>query len=168
VCRHFDTHAINRRRSPNLSFHKTNLRQEFITNVPGYENVNEKSFAVFVCVAISITAFPVLARILNETNMLGTVVGATAIGAAALDDVVAWSLLGAKEGERSCAFEVYHALLTPSHTRIAALSIALIHAGEGGNMMTAVYIFLSVAAYAAVMLGVVRPVWCVVDWSDIR
>lgn len=66
-----------------------------ISGVPGYENVNERSFAVFVCVAISITAFPVLARILNETNMLGTVVGATAIGAAALDDVTAWSLLGA-------------------------------------------------------------------------
>lgn len=66
-----------------------------IAGVPGYEGVNEKSFAVFVCVAISITAFPVLARILNETNMLSTVVGATAIGAAALDDVTAWSLLGA-------------------------------------------------------------------------
>lgn len=35
-------------------------------------------------------AFPVLARILNETNMLRTTVGNTAMGAAALDDVTAW------------------------------------------------------------------------------
>jgi Kef-type K+ transport system membrane component KefB len=32
----------------------------------------------------------VLARILNETNMLRTTVGNTAMGAAALDDVTAW------------------------------------------------------------------------------
>jgi len=35
-------------------------------------------------------AFPVLARILNETNVLSTTVGNTAIGAAAIDDVTAW------------------------------------------------------------------------------
>lgn len=42
-----------------------------------------------LCICIP-QAFPVLARILNETNMLRTTVGNTAMGAAALDDVTAW------------------------------------------------------------------------------
>lgn len=49
----------------------------------------------------------------------------------------------------------------PSTPLPPALSIALIHAGDGGNMVVAAYIFLSVAAYAAAMLMVVRPLWCV-------
>ncbi|KAM9953701.1 hypothetical protein ACTFIR_008792 [Dictyostelium discoideum] len=50
-------------------------------------------FCVFVGVAISITAFPVLARILNERNLMGTRVGISSIAAASVDDVIAWILL---------------------------------------------------------------------------
>ena len=42
---------------------------------------------------MSITAFPVLARILEERNLQGTALGTTAILCAAVDDVVAWTLL---------------------------------------------------------------------------
>jgi Kef-type K+ transport system membrane component KefB len=51
------------------------------------------SFALFMGTAMSITAFPVLARILKERNLLGTDLGATAISCAAIDDVSAWVLL---------------------------------------------------------------------------
>jgi Kef-type K+ transport system membrane component KefB len=50
-------------------------------------------FALFVGTAMSITAFPVLARILKERSLLGTDLGAMAISCAAIDDVVAWLLL---------------------------------------------------------------------------
>jgi Kef-type K+ transport system membrane component KefB len=50
-------------------------------------------FALFFGVAMSITAFPVLARILEERGLLGTALGATALTCAAVDDVTAWSLL---------------------------------------------------------------------------
>jgi Kef-type K+ transport system membrane component KefB len=50
-------------------------------------------FVLFLGIAMSITAFPVLARILEERNLQGTALGATAILCAAVDDVVAWSLL---------------------------------------------------------------------------
>ncbi|HEV8650897.1 MAG TPA: cation:proton antiporter [Actinomycetes bacterium] len=50
-------------------------------------------FALFMGVAMSITAFPVLARILLERRMLKRPVGAIAMGAAAVDDVTAWGLL---------------------------------------------------------------------------
>jgi Kef-type K+ transport system membrane component KefB len=52
-----------------------------------------KTIALFVGVAMSVTAFPVLARILAERGLLGTRVGAVAIASAAVDDVTAWCLL---------------------------------------------------------------------------
>src|SRR6266404_553690 len=50
-------------------------------------------FALFMGVCLSITAFPVLARILHELDLLGTRLGAVAISCAAVDDVSAWILL---------------------------------------------------------------------------
>jgi len=51
------------------------------------------AFALFMGVAMSITAFPVLARILVERRMLKRPVGAIALAAAAIDDVSAWFLI---------------------------------------------------------------------------
>jgi Kef-type K+ transport system membrane component KefB len=51
------------------------------------------SFVLFIGVAMAITAFPVLVRILQDTGLAGTPVGAIAVAAAALDDVTAWCLL---------------------------------------------------------------------------
>jgi Kef-type K+ transport system membrane component KefB len=49
--------------------------------------------ALFVASAMSITAFPMLARILYESGMSKTKIGTLAIGAAAFNDAVAWVLL---------------------------------------------------------------------------
>ncbi|TQF16295.1 cation/H(+) antiporter [Myxococcus llanfairpwllgwyngyllgogerychwyrndrobwllllantysiliogogogochensis] len=51
------------------------------------------SFVLFMGVAMSITAFPVLARILTERGLLQSRIGAIAIACAAVDDVTAWCLL---------------------------------------------------------------------------
>lgn len=51
--------------------------------------------ALFLGTAMAITAFPVLARILEERNLMALPLGALAISAAAIDDVVGWSLLAA-------------------------------------------------------------------------
>lgn len=50
-------------------------------------------FALFMGAAMSVTAFPVLARILTERNLLRTKVGAVTIACAAVDDVTAWCIL---------------------------------------------------------------------------
>ncbi len=50
-------------------------------------------FALFLGIAMSITAFPVLARILADRGMTRTRVGALALTCAAVDDVTAWCLL---------------------------------------------------------------------------
>lgn len=51
------------------------------------------AFALFMGISMSITAFPVLARILQERGLSRTLLGSTAITCAAVDDVTAWSIL---------------------------------------------------------------------------
>jgi len=51
------------------------------------------SFALFMGVALSITAFPVLARILTDRQMQTTPLGMLALGSAAIGDVTAWCML---------------------------------------------------------------------------
>ncbi|NUS74079.1 MAG: cation/H(+) antiporter, partial [Corynebacteriales bacterium] len=51
------------------------------------------AFALFMGTAMSITAFPVLARILSDHNMIRTPVGASALASAAIGDVLAWIVL---------------------------------------------------------------------------
>ncbi|MHB8419175.1 MAG: cation:proton antiporter domain-containing protein [Myxococcales bacterium] len=49
-----------------------------------------EAFALFLGISMSITAFPVLARILRERALTGTPLGSTALTCAAVDDVTAW------------------------------------------------------------------------------
>lgn len=55
--------------------------------------VTFRSFTLFLGTAMSITAFPVLARILAERNLTKTRMGNTVIACAAVDDVTAWCIL---------------------------------------------------------------------------
>jgi Kef-type K+ transport system membrane component KefB len=86
-------------------------------------------FVLFLGIAMSITAFPVLARILEERRLQGTPLGTTAILCAAVDDVVAWSLL--------------------------AMALALIGA-NGGSASLPVRL-ACLAGYLLLMLGIIRP-----------
>lgn len=86
------------------------------------------AFALFLGVAMSITAFPVLARIIDDRRMRRSQLGSTAIACAAVDDVTAWCLL--------------------------AVVVALVRAnGLGG----AVWTILLTLVFIAGMLFVVRP-----------
>ncbi|KAK8986816.1 hypothetical protein V6N11_037742 [Hibiscus sabdariffa] len=86
------------------------------------------AFLIFMGVALSITAFPVLARILAELNLLTTDIGKMAMSAAAVNDVAAWVLLAlavALSGSNTspfaslwvflsgCAFIIFLALIVP-------------------------------------------------------
>lgn len=59
------------------------------------ETVKFAFFALFLGTAMSITAFPVLARILSERKMLGTPMGSLSIACAAINDVAGWIILAA-------------------------------------------------------------------------
>jgi len=54
----------------------------------------EFGFKLFVCIALAISALPIMGRILLEMRLERTALGATAIGAAAIDDAVGWVFLG--------------------------------------------------------------------------
>ncbi|KAJ3676442.1 hypothetical protein LUZ60_003854 [Juncus effusus] len=62
-------------------------------NIPGADVAGYAPFLVFMGVSLSITAFPVLARILAELKLLTTPLGEIAMAAAAFNDVAAWILL---------------------------------------------------------------------------
>ncbi|RZC78732.1 hypothetical protein C5167_002947 [Papaver somniferum] len=103
--------------------------------IDGAEDVGFPQFVVFMGVALSITAFPVLARILAELKLLTTRVGETAMAAAAFNDVVAWVLL--------------------------ALAVALAGNGAAGgpkkSPLVSVWVLLSGAAFVVFMMVVIRP-----------
>lgn len=59
------------------------------------DNISFLSFALFMGIAMSITAFPVLARVIQERDLTKTKLGSIAITCAAADDVTAWCILAA-------------------------------------------------------------------------
>jgi Kef-type K+ transport system membrane component KefB len=59
----------------------------------GGHTVDRLSFALFIGASMSVTAFPVLARILIERGMYHTRIGTLALACAAVDDILAWSML---------------------------------------------------------------------------
>ena len=85
-------------------------------------------FALFISISMSITAFPVLARIIQERNMTKTPLGTLAIASAANDDVTAWCLL--------------------------AVVIAI---AKAGTFASALYAIVLTALYIIIMFMVVRP-----------
>ena len=72
------------------------------------------AFALFIGVAMSITAFPVLARILEDRKLTNTHLGAIAITCAAVDDVTAW-----------CILALVIALVKATGVEISAITIIL-------------------------------------------
>ncbi|MFM8735554.1 MAG: cation:proton antiporter [Pirellulales bacterium] len=72
----------------------------------GGESIDPRSFALFVGTAMSITAIPILGRILIEMGMQHTPLGATVVAAAACDDAVGWTLLAAVSALAAGNFEV--------------------------------------------------------------
>jgi Kef-type K+ transport system membrane component KefB len=105
----------------------------------GTENVPFTVFALFVGVSLSVTAFPVLARILTDRGLQDSHMGVVALTCAAVDDVTAWCLL--------------------------AVVVAIAKVDATGALRT----LLLTAGYIAVMLLVVRPIVVrAVRWSASR
>lgn len=84
---------------------------------------------LFTGVAFSITAFPVLCRILTELKLLDTTVGIVVLSAGVGNDIIGWTLL--------------------------ALSVALVNAGSG---LTALYVLFVCIGWTLFMLFLVRRV----------
>ncbi|XP_052206879.1 cation/H(+) antiporter 19 [Diospyros lotus] len=94
------------------------------------KGVKAGPFIVFMGVSLSVTAFPVLARILAELKLLTTDVGRMAMSAAAVNDVAAWILL--------------------------ALAIAL--SGDSTSPLVSLWVLLCGVAFVAFAIVCLRPV----------
>ncbi|MFY7846498.1 cation:proton antiporter [Chryseobacterium gambrini] len=92
------------------------------------EGIQFTSFALFIAIAMSITAFPVLARIVQERNLQKTKLGTVVITCAAADDITAWCILAAV--------------------------IAIVKAG---SFESSIYVILMAIAYVFFMIKIVRP-----------
>ncbi|MEV7141471.1 cation:proton antiporter domain-containing protein [Streptomyces tauricus] len=78
-----------------------------------YGSDDRRAFMLFMGIAMSITAFPVLARILSDRRMTHTSLGVMALACASIDDVLAWTLLaGVVAISGSDASEQWRILLT--------------------------------------------------------
>jgi Kef-type K+ transport system membrane component KefB len=86
------------------------------------------SFGLFLGIAMSITAFPVLARIVQERNLHKTKIGTVVITCAAADDITAWCILA-----------------------------AVIAYVKAGSFISALYIIALAALYVIVMIKLVKP-----------
>ncbi|RKT54858.1 cation:proton antiporter [Saccharothrix australiensis] len=69
-------------------------------------------FALFLGVAVCVSAIPVIAKVLLEMNLLHRDIGQLVITAAAVDDVVGWSLLAVVSGMAGAGFTLGHAALS--------------------------------------------------------
>lgn len=88
------------------------------------------AFALFIGIAMSITAFPVLARIIRDRGLSRTPLGHTALACAAVDDVTAWCLLA-----------------------------LIVVAAKSGTFGGAFVLMALVVLFVAVMVWIVNPVW---------
>ena len=68
-------------------------------------------FMLFLCVALSISALPIMGRILLEMNLERTALGAMTVSTAAIDDVIGWVLLGVATVLATNQFNWWHLLL---------------------------------------------------------
>ena len=92
------------------------------------EGVQFLSFALFLGIAMSITAFPVLARIVQERGIHKTKLGTVVITCAAADDITAWCILAAV--------------------------IAIVKAG---SFLSSLYIMFLALGYIITMIYIIRP-----------
>lgn len=124
-------------------------------------------FALFMGIAMSVTAFPVLARILSERRLMRSKVGAMAITCAAFDDVAAWCLLafvvsfvkatGLMQAVRTTLYTLIYIatmiyLVRPFMRRFGA---------RGGsrdaltqNMVAATFVLLLASAFVTELIGI--------------
>ena len=125
------------------------------------------SFTLFMGVAMSITAFPVLARILVERGLLRTRIGAVAITCAAVDDVTAWCILAfvvaivraasLADGVRTTLFAIGYILFALKVIRPLVERLAARSANKDGlsqNLIAIILILLLASSFTTELIGI--------------
>jgi Kef-type K+ transport system membrane component KefB len=130
-------------------------------------NISFTSFALFMGVAMSVTAFPVLARIVKERGLSNSYLGSTAIACAAVDDVTAWCILASViavvklNGIGSSALTIFLTLaftvfmlriLKPRLNRVADKSVDI--QNNGNRIVVGALVLAFISAYFTEVIGI--------------
>lgn len=131
------------------------------------EGIQFSSFALFIAIAMSITAFPVLARIVQERNLHKTKIGTVVITCAAADDITAWCILAAviaivKAGSFSGSvfvilMAVLYVFIMIKAVRPFLLRIAEAQKGKGfisKGLVAVFFLILIISSYATEVIGI--------------
>jgi Kef-type K+ transport system membrane component KefB len=89
-------------------------------------NVNKLGFTLFIAMALSITAMPVLGRIMIEFNLTRSKLGALAMTSAAIDDAMGWLLLALISAVVAAQFHVSKVLASVAETVFYVLAMIFI------------------------------------------
>ena len=142
--------------------------------------IDRRSFVLFIGIALSITAFPVLARILSDRGMQRTPLGTLALTCAAINDAIAWCLLAfavsimqdtPAAGLQTAALTAFYiALMLTGGRAIAAAAVARLdrsaRIGEQSVALVLVAVLLSSVAtefigihaiFGAFLIGTIIP-----------
>ena len=123
-------------------------------------------FSLFLGVSMSVTAFPVLARILTDRGIHKTHMGAIALTCAAVDDVTAWCMLAfvvsvaraqAAGAVMTIAMALGFILLMILVVRPAMVRLSLLYGNRGRltqGVMAAIFIALLISASATELIGI--------------
>ena len=144
------------------------------------EAVDRRSFVLFIGIALSITAFPVLARILGDRGLQRTPLGTLALACAAINDAIAWCLLAfavsimqdtpAAALQTAALTAFYIALMLTGGRAIAVIAVARLdrspRIGEQSVALVLVAVLLSSVAtefigihaiFGAFLIGTIIP-----------
>jgi K+:H+ antiporter len=128
-------------------------------------NVSFTSFSLFIAVSMSITAFPVLARILTDRGIHKTRMGAIALTCAAVDDVTAWCLLAlvvsVVESHTSgavstvvMALAFIVAMVVVGRPAMVRLTFLYGNRGLTQGLMAAIFVALLISAMTTDLIGI--------------
>lgn len=128
-------------------------------------DVSFTSFALFIGIAMSVTAFPVLARILTDYRMSQTRLGVLALSYAAIGDVTAWCLLafvaGVAKAQVNDALVVIGGALAFIAIMLLAVRPVLVRLtwqeaseAQSRTIVTLIYVALLLSALAAQAIGI--------------
>lgn len=122
-------------------------------------------FQFFLCIALSISALPIMGRILLEMKLERTPIGVMAISAAAIDDVAGWVLLGMATAMISARFETARLLGQLAGVAVFFLALHLVvgpwlrrlwrrcqHQSDDGEMSASFLVLLLIGLYLSCLV----------------
>ena len=153
-----------------LGFCLASAMYPFLEDIPADRPIPVGGFALFMGIAMSITAIPILGRLMMELNITRTKIGVVTISAAAVDDACGWILLATVSSMVQAQYDIWLTVrmvaatlvffavaifvIRPVLKRLVRRALAAGHGELGMNTLAVVYGTLFVCALATNLIGI--------------